>query len=101
MTFRVSLDYDAYSTARESFKWDIPDNYNIARDLLRKHAAQEEQIALYQLYPDGSSTEFTFAELDERSNQLAHAFTRLGVQEGDRVGVVLPQRPENPLVHLA
>lgn len=101
MSFHVTLDYQSYAAARESFNWDIPDDYNIAYDLLRKHPEPEKQIALHQLYPDGSSEEFSFADLDDRSNQIAHAFTELGIEAGDRVGVVLPQKPANPIVHLA
>lgn len=100
MAYYVTVDYESYSAARDDFTWDIPDEYNIAFDLVRKHP-EPEQTALYQLYPDGSHEEFSFRELDNRSNQLAHAFTELGVENGDRVGVVLPQKPANPLVHLA
>ena len=46
-------------------------------------------------------TEYTFAELRARSNQLAHALRHLGVSRGDRVGVVLSQRPELAVFHLA
>lgn len=100
MAYYVTVDYESYSAARDDFTWDIPDTYNVAFDLVRKHP-DPMQTALYQLYPDGSQEEFSFRELDNRSNQLAHAFTELGVEEGDRVGVVLPQKPANPLVHLA
>jgi acyl-CoA synthetase (AMP-forming)/AMP-acid ligase II len=36
----------------------------------------------------------TYAELERRSNQLAHALLALGLQRGDRVAVVSPNRPE-------
>jgi acyl-CoA synthetase (AMP-forming)/AMP-acid ligase II len=36
----------------------------------------------------------TYAELERRSNQLAHALQALGLQRGDRVAVVSPNRPE-------
>src|SRR5437016_87863 len=36
-----------------------------------------------------------------RSNQFARALTTLGVARGDRVGIVLPQRPETAVAHLA
>lgn len=101
MTFHVTLDHEAYHEARESFTWDIPEAYNIAVDLVRKHPNTAGRVALYQLNADGSRDEFTFRELDNRSNQLARAFSELGIQRGDRVGVVVPQKPANPLVHLA
>lgn len=36
----------------------------------------------------------TYAELERRSNQLAHALLALGLRRGDRVAVVSPNRPE-------
>ena len=36
----------------------------------------------------------TYAELDARTNSLAHALADLGVQRGDRVAVLMRNRPE-------
>jgi len=36
----------------------------------------------------------TYAELEKRSNRLAHALLGLGLQKGDRVAIVSPNRPE-------
>jgi acyl-CoA synthetase (AMP-forming)/AMP-acid ligase II len=36
----------------------------------------------------------SYAELESRSNRLAHALLALGLQRGDRVAVVSPNRPE-------
>lgn len=36
----------------------------------------------------------TYRELEQRSNRLAHALLALGLQRGDRVAVVSPNRPE-------
>lgn len=36
----------------------------------------------------------TYRELESRSNRLAHALLALGLQRGDRVAVVSPNRPE-------
>jgi len=100
MAWDVRLDYDSYETAREEFAWDLPSDYNIARDCLRKHD-RTDRPALYQHDPDGAGETYTFAELDDRSNQVAHALADIGVDRGDRVGVVVPQKPANPLSHFA
>src|SRR5437879_2546253 len=49
----------------------------------------------------GSVSEHTFAEFRARSNQLARVFAGLGIERGDRVGIVLSQRPETAVAHLA
>jgi long-chain acyl-CoA synthetase len=38
--------------------------------------------------------DLTYAELDRRTNALAHGLASLGVQRGDRVGVLMRNRPE-------
>jgi len=46
-------------------------------------------------------SEWTFGELDRRSNQLARMLQERGLQPGDRVGVYLANRPELILIYLA
>ncbi|EMA44592.1 AMP-dependent synthetase and ligase [Halococcus morrhuae DSM 1307] len=101
MAWTVSLDGGTYEEARASFAWDLPDDYNLAHDLLRKHDQSSDRIALYQAYPDGRRETYTFEELDRYSSQLANALEKRGIERGDRVGVVVPQKPSNPITHLA
>ena len=100
MTWHVTLDFDTYEAARSGFDWDVPADYNAARDLLRKHE-NPDAPALYQAYPDGRRETYSFRELDEQSNQVANALVARGIGRGDRVAVVVPQKPANPLTHLA
>jgi acetyl-CoA synthetase len=100
MTWHVTLDQEAYQQAREEFAWEFPDGYNIARDCLRKHD-DTDRPALYQAYPDGRRETYTFRELDDRSTQVAGGLADRGIERGDRVAVVVPQKPANPLTHLA
>ena len=44
------------------------------------------------------SQRLTYAELDERSNALAHGFQNLGVKKGDRVAVSLGNNIEFAIV---
>jgi len=100
MTWHVTLEGDTYEEARDVFVWDLPDDYNVAYDLVGKHE-EREAVALYQAYPDGRRESYTFGEVDALSNRLANGLADLGVGRGDRVGVVVPQKPENLLTHLA
>lgn len=100
MPWHISSDFDTYEQACREFEWDFPDDYNIARDCLRKHD-DLDQVALQQAYPDGRRETYTFRELDRLSNQVAHALEHRGVERGDRVAVVVPQKPANPVTHLA
>ena len=100
MTWHVTLPTESYETARDGFEWDVPSTYNAAHDLVGKHEDQS-RVALFQAYPDGRRETYSYAELDRYSDRLASALAAYGVGRGDRVGVVLPQVPANPLTHLA
>ena len=90
-----------YEEVYARFRWSVPPSFNIGVDICDRHAADRSRVALVHEDESGRSTEHTFAELKARSNQLANALRRLGVQRGDRVGVVLSQRPELAVFHLA
>lgn len=98
MTWQISVD-NSYSSAVEDFDWDLPSDYNAAYDLLQKHDDMS-RTALVEKVPEGYR-EFSFAELDDRSDRVANTLAELGVERGDRVAVVLSQQAENPIVHLA
>ncbi|WP_266080083.1 AMP-binding protein [Haladaptatus caseinilyticus] len=100
MSWHLSPAGSSHEEARTTFTWNIPKDYNLAFDLLRKHD-DTDSIALEQCYPDGRHETFSFHDLDVLSNQLAHGLTALGVEYGDRVAVIAPQKPVNPLTHLA
>ena len=52
-----------------------------------------------QHWPDKAAVLFrdqvlTYRQLEEQSNRLAHALQALGLQRGDRVAIVSPNRPD-------
>jgi acetyl-CoA synthetase len=103
MAWHVAEAVESYERARAQFAWGLPEQYNPAVDLLRKHEDSDRTALRCEPAP-GSDREretWTFADLDERSDRLAAALVALGVEPGDRVGVVVPQRAANPVTHLA
>ena len=100
MTWTVMPTFDDHGTAREEFSWELPDEYNPAVDFLRKHDDTSRTALRYE-HPDSGLETYSFDDLDEQSDRLAAALADLGVEAGDRVGVVVPQKPQNPLTHLA
>jgi len=101
MSERVLPPGRSYEEVYARFRWAVPERFNIGVDICDRHAGDPSRVALVHEDESGRSTSYTFAELKARSNQLAHALRRLGVQCGDRVGVVLSQRPELAVFHLA
>ncbi|MFO7927461.1 MAG: acyl-CoA synthetase [Halobacteriota archaeon] len=100
MSWQVMPEFDSYETARREFEWNLPERFNPAVDFLRKGDRADRSALIYDP-PDGPERTFTFGELDERSDRLAAALAELGIEAGDRVAVVVPQKPQNPLTHLA
>ncbi|MFQ6022454.1 MAG: acyl-CoA synthetase [Acidiferrobacterales bacterium] len=92
-----SRDFDAVCAA---FKWKIPEYYNIGHEVCDKHTDRADEIALYYENDAGDERSFTFGELKSLSNRFANALVALGLSQGDRVAIILPQRPETAISHL-
>jgi acetyl-CoA synthetase len=78
-----------YPTAYRDFRWPELDRFNWALDYFDIMARDNGQVALWLVDEGAGETKLTFAELSERSNRVANAFRRLGVQRGDRVLLML------------
>ncbi|HWG91725.1 MAG TPA: AMP-binding protein, partial [Candidatus Thermoplasmatota archaeon] len=81
----------------------MPDPRPVHALAVDRHAEQRPQGgALLAVGADGSVRRWTFGGLAEASRRLARALReREGVRRGDRVVVLLPQRAEAALLHLA
>jgi acetyl-CoA synthetase len=91
----------SYKEVYDRFRWSIPATYNIAVDVCDRHAGDRARVAMIYEDHEGRVSEHSFAEFRARSNQLARALAGLGVGRGDRVAIVLAQRPETAVAHLA
>src|SRR5262249_56392934 len=69
---------------------------NFADNCVDRHvdAGRGDQPAIVWEGDDGRTRTLTYRELAGEVNRLANALKRLGVGEGDRVGVFLPKSPQ-------
>ena len=76
---------------------------NFADNCVDRHvdAGRGAKPAIIWEGDDGQSRTLSYAELLGEVGKLANALTRLGVGEGDRVGVFLPMSPEAAIATLA
>ena len=95
------LREDSYQILIDQFKWHIPQRYNIAWDICDKWIEEVDRTALVYETGDGILKRYTFKDIHRLSNQLANVFTAFGLDRLDRIGVLLPQRPEVAVTHLA
>jgi acetyl-CoA synthetase len=89
-----------YEDARASFRWRVPSRYNIGVDVCDRHADAGAGTALIHVTDDGAR-EISFTDLKRASNRLANVFSTAGLTRGDRVAILLPQRPETAIAHIA
>ncbi len=93
---------DDYAALHAGFRWHVPERFNIAEVCCARWARDTPQaVAIRCEHEDGRTATHTYAELHRAANQLAHALTRLGVARGDRVAIVMPQRFETAVAHIA
>lgn len=91
-------DFDAICA---SFKWNIPEYSNIAHEVCDRHTRHADDVALFYEHADGKEQTFTFGQIKSLSNRFANALLALGVSRGDRVAIILSQRAETAISHLA
>jgi acyl-coenzyme A synthetase/AMP-(fatty) acid ligase len=79
--------------ATDAFRWDVPENFNFARDVIDR-LALEDRPGLMFVDAAGKQRDFRFAQIAEQSQKWAAALRDAGVSKGDRVIVVLPKIPQ-------
>ncbi len=97
-------DTDRHADLHQGFRWCVPPYLNIAEVCCARWAADpatRERIALIHEREDGGISRLSYAGLQAQANRLAHALERLGAMRGDRIALVLPQRPETAIAHIA
>jgi acetyl-CoA synthetase len=95
------LNGRTYEEVCKHFRWQVPSVYNIGWDVCDKWAGDKHRLALIYVQPDGREQKVTFRQLKQLSNRLANVLAATGVSRGDRVGILLPQRPETLISHVA
>src|SRR3954453_6202748 len=92
---------DRYDELYRSFRWNVPPRYNIARACCGQWAADRSRFALYWEDESGASAAFSFWDIQVAANRLSNALAGLGVTRGERVAIILPQRPETAIAYIA
>ena len=99
-SFRQARDFllahrEDYDTAYRDFRWPELERFNWARDWFDRLAMEQaDSTALWVVEEDGSEQKVTFAQMSDRSRQVAGWLAEQGVGRGDRVLLVLGNRVE-------
>jgi acetyl-CoA synthetase len=92
---------ESYDEVYGGFRWGLPERFNIGVAVCDRHADGSRRLALVYETPGGTLQRFSYDDLKRLSNRCANALAAMGVGPGDRVGVLLPQRPETAIAHIA
>ena len=99
----IALDAEApdWRTLRASFRWQVPARYNIAQACCGRWASDRSRFALYYEDEAGHTEAWTFWDVQQAANRLSNVLGAMGVMAGDRIAIILPQRPETGIAHMA
>ena len=92
---------DRYREVYEGFRWNVPADFNIAQWACRRWAKDRHRLALYWEDESGETQAWTYWDLQQSANRLSNALAALGISRGDRVALILPQRPETIVAYFA
>jgi acetyl-CoA synthetase len=87
-----------------SFRWLVPKHFNIAAACSQRWAgdpASASNTAVIACAPGENDRTHSYAELQAQANRLSNVLEALGVQRGDRVAIVMPQRFETAVAYMA
>jgi acetyl-CoA synthetase len=90
----LARDFEQLSAG---FRWQVPARFNLAWDCCGRHAVARERFALYFEDEQGATAAFSFWDIQQAANRLSNALHALGVQRGQRIAILLPQRPETAI----
>ena len=103
----IDASIDNYAALHAGFRWAVPERFNIAEACCGRWSVQRDAIKKIAVYaynsrPDGPKTlSFSYKALQQQANRLSNVLRARGVQRGDRVAIVMPQRFETAVAYIA
>ena len=96
---------DNHARMHQSFRWSVPDTFNMAQVCSRRWAASAvhaQNPAIVCHDPDPTKIRsVSFQQLQQAADALSHLLAAQGVKAGDRVALVLPQRAQTAVAYMA
>jgi len=83
-----------YDKEYEEFKWNVPEYYNFAGEVVDKWAEDKKRLAMLWVDDNGTQIKKTFNDISVASKKMANVLKAQGIGQGDVVIVVLPRNIE-------
>jgi acetyl-CoA synthetase len=99
---RADAAPDRYAEIHAAFRWAVPERFNLAEACCGRWArTTPDAVAIRWEHEDGRSATYTYGDLERAADRLAHALVAARVGRGHRVAIVMPQRFETAVAHVA
>jgi acetyl-CoA synthetase len=95
------MPVDRYPEIHAGYRWEVPADFNIAHACCGRWAADRTRFALYWEDESGAVSAHTYWDLQREANRLSNVLAGMGVARGDKVALILPQRRETVVAHIA
>ncbi len=94
--------FQDYDRAYANFRWDVPRHMNMARQVCDIWCERDpSKTTIIDATDLGNIKHFTYGDLLRAADTLAHHLKRLGVVQGDRIGVLRSQDLWTAAAHIA
>jgi acetyl-CoA synthetase len=94
----------AHAALHASLSWHVPRHFNMAEVCVRRWARLPDaamRTAIVEHHGANEYADHSYATLQTAANKLAHLLIERGVQRGERVAIVMPQRFETAVAYMA
>ncbi len=94
---------DYYAALHDGFHWQVNEYFNIADACCTRWAEKTaiKKVAVRAHKQGAAAILYTYFELKKAADAFSHVLLGLGVQRGDRVAIVMPQRFETAVAYMA
>lgn len=93
---------DLYPHLHARFQWQLPAQISLAELCCGRWARDTPDApAILSDSDTGCRAQYSYGQLQRAAHRLSNALQRLGVKAGDRVALVMPQRFETAVAHIA
>ena len=95
---------DHYASLHSQFRWRVEPEFNMGQVCCERWGKDKDAsktMAIIEHSPAEEPIFYTYLELFHAAGRAANALKRQGVQPGDRVAIVLPQRFETAVAYMA
>lgn len=92
---------DHYAALHAGFRWQVDEFFNIAEACCGRWARAEPRTAIRIHKPGAKTVLHSYQELQKAADALSQVLAGLGVQRGDRIAIVMPQRLETAVAYMA